>query len=98
MPSLRTLDLHENSLEGGIPTELVRQLLLPDLSSNQLSGTISQWSANSTLVVINLSKNELTGEKCVPWLGFSSRPFFNESGALVDRVAGWVQEKFLVAC
>lgn len=62
MPTLLGLDLHDNSLEGAVPAALVRQLGRLDLSSNRLNGSIStQWGAYSSMVEINLSKNQLTG-------------------------------------
>ncbi|KAJ1700912.1 hypothetical protein LUZ63_000691 [Rhynchospora breviuscula] len=67
------LKLSGNHLEGSIPSDICtmsNQMWLLDLSDNKFSGSIP-CSNNSTLQVMDLSKNNLSGNYQMSWLNGS---------------------------
>merc|ERR1712039_1140548 len=58
-PNLRTLDLYDNNLRGGIPTEIgsMSSLAFVQLQGNRLSGIVPSTLFHSPRVEVNLQHN-----------------------------------------
>ncbi len=100
-PTLRQIIVEDNTINGGIPEELVNMssLIILDLSRNELDGVIPLITS-STLVYIDFQRNQLTGNlnnlfeftTCLESLDLSEN---NLSGNIPSSIANNGQLSFL---